>query len=100
MIYADSWFAGVGWQGSGHYLGRPRQQRPGQDHRRQRRVDHLPAGYLENQPPLALNMIPPEGINEISIDYAGNFACGGDSNMRVIPVWPIIRSRYARPASP
>ncbi len=43
--------------------------------------------YLENQPPLALNMIPPEGINEISIDYAGNFACGGDSNMRVIPVW-------------
>ncbi|QWA10071.1 bifunctional glycosyl transferase/transpeptidase [Sodalis ligni] len=43
--------------------------------------------YLENQPPLALNLIPPEGINQISIDYAGNFVCGGDSNMRVIPVW-------------
>ncbi|WP_213991579.1 bifunctional glycosyl transferase/transpeptidase [Sodalis sp. dw_96] len=43
--------------------------------------------YLENQPPLTLNLIPPEGINSISIDYAGNFICGGDSNMRVIPVW-------------
>lgn len=43
--------------------------------------------YLENQPPLALNVIPPEGITQMSIDYAGNFVCGGDGSMRVIPVW-------------
>ncbi|NDL61240.1 bifunctional glycosyl transferase/transpeptidase [Acerihabitans arboris] len=43
--------------------------------------------YLENQPPLTLNVIPPEEINQMSIDYAGNFVCNSDSSMREIPVW-------------
>ena len=43
--------------------------------------------YLENQPPLTLTLTPPEGINQMSIDYAGNFVCSGDSNMRALPVW-------------
>lgn len=43
--------------------------------------------YLENQPPLALNLTPPEEINAMSIDYAGNFVCGGGDSMRSIPVW-------------
>jgi penicillin-binding protein 1B len=44
--------------------------------------------YLENDPPLTLNLVPPEGINQVAIDYGGNFVCGGDSsNMRSIPVW-------------
>jgi len=43
--------------------------------------------YLENQPPLVLNVIPPEGINQMSIDYAGNFVCNSSSSLRVIPVW-------------
>ncbi|MEA9391833.1 bifunctional glycosyl transferase/transpeptidase [Acerihabitans sp. TG2] len=43
--------------------------------------------YLENQPPLALNLIPPEGINQMAIDSAGNFVCNGDSSLRTIPVW-------------
>ena len=29
---------------------------------------------------------PPEGINQMSIDSAGNFICGGGS-WRTIPVW-------------
>lgn len=43
--------------------------------------------YLENQTPLALDLTPPEGINQMTIDYAGNFTCGGADNMRTIPVW-------------
>lgn len=43
--------------------------------------------YLENQPPLVLNLLPPEGISQMSIDYAGNFVCNGDSSQRTIPVW-------------
>ncbi|TKI08805.1 bifunctional glycosyl transferase/transpeptidase [Martelella alba] len=43
--------------------------------------------YLENQPPLALNLTPPEGISQMSIDYAGNFVCNGNDALRSIPVW-------------
>ena len=42
--------------------------------------------YLENQTPLPLMLQPPEGINQMSIDSAGNFICGGGS-WRTIPVW-------------
>ncbi|TCV99197.1 bifunctional glycosyl transferase/transpeptidase [Biostraticola tofi] len=43
--------------------------------------------YLENQTPLALDLVPPEGINQMTIDYAGNFICNGGSSLRTIPVW-------------
>ncbi len=42
--------------------------------------------YLENQTPLPLMLQPPEGINQMNIDSAGNFICGGGS-WRTIPVW-------------
>ncbi len=43
--------------------------------------------YLENQAPLALNLIPPEGISQMFIDYAENFVCSSSSAMRTLPVW-------------
>lgn len=43
--------------------------------------------YLENQTPLTLNLTPPEGISQMSIDYTGNFICNGGSVMRTLPVW-------------
>ncbi|MNI84092.1 Penicillin-binding protein 1B [compost metagenome] len=42
--------------------------------------------YLENQTPLPLMLQPPEDINQMGIDSAGNFVCGGGS-WRTIPVW-------------
>lgn len=43
--------------------------------------------YLENQAPLALNLTPPEGISQISIDYSGNFVCNDSKSIRTLPVW-------------
>lgn len=43
--------------------------------------------YLENQAPLTLNLTPPDGISQMSIDYAGNFLCNGEPAMRTLPVW-------------
>lgn len=42
--------------------------------------------YLENQTPLALNLVPPEHIELMNIDSDGNFVCGGGGN-RSLPVW-------------
>lgn len=33
--------------------------------------------YLDNQPPLALNLTPPEDIAEMAVDADGNFVCNG-----------------------
>ncbi|MGY0159947.1 bifunctional glycosyl transferase/transpeptidase [Edwardsiella tarda] len=40
--------------------------------------------YLENQTPLALDLVPPQGISMVGIDAAGNFQCG---SAQTIPVW-------------
>ncbi len=42
--------------------------------------------YLENQTPLPLNLVPPEGITTMSIDGSGNFVCNG-GGLRTLPVW-------------
>lgn len=42
--------------------------------------------YLENQTPLPLNLVPPEGITTMNIDESGNFVCNGGGS-RSIPVW-------------
>lgn len=42
--------------------------------------------YLENQTPLPLNLVPPEGITTMSIDGSGNFVCNGGGS-RTLPVW-------------
>lgn len=43
--------------------------------------------YLEQQAPMTLNLIIPEEISLISIDFAGNFVCNGSQVMRTLPVW-------------
>ncbi len=43
--------------------------------------------YLENQTPLPLLLSPPEGINMMNIDAAGNFICNEMGSWRRIPVW-------------
>lgn len=43
--------------------------------------------YLDNQPPLALNLTPPEDIAEMSINADGNFVCNGVGVTRTLPVW-------------
>ncbi|MGL9723279.1 bifunctional glycosyl transferase/transpeptidase [Sodalis sp. (in: enterobacteria)] len=54
--------------------------------------------YLENQAPLTLNLTPPEGISQMSIDYAGNFVCNGGSAMRTLPVWTDDPQSLCQPA--
>lgn len=41
--------------------------------------------YLANQTPTPLNLVPPEDIADMGVDYDGNFVCSG--GMRVLPVW-------------
>ncbi|MBT0461658.1 bifunctional glycosyl transferase/transpeptidase [Morganella morganii] len=43
--------------------------------------------YLDNQPPLALNLTPPEDIAEMSVNADGNFVCNGVGGTRTLPVW-------------
>ncbi|EGT3622382.1 bifunctional glycosyl transferase/transpeptidase [Morganella morganii] len=43
--------------------------------------------YLDNQPPLALNLTPPEDIAEMAVDADGNFVCNGVGVARTLPVW-------------
>ncbi|ENG2092181.1 bifunctional glycosyl transferase/transpeptidase [Morganella morganii] len=43
--------------------------------------------YLDNQPPLALNLTPPEDIAEMSVNADGNFVCNGVGITRTLPVW-------------
>ena len=43
--------------------------------------------YLDNQPPLALNLTPPEDIAEMAVDADGNFVCNGVGVTRTLPVW-------------
>ncbi|AIN47138.1 Multimodular transpeptidase-transglycosylase [Candidatus Palibaumannia cicadellinicola] len=43
--------------------------------------------YLDNQAPMTLNLTPPEEISKMSIDYAGNLVCNGDSTLRTLPIW-------------
>ncbi|WP_395479977.1 bifunctional glycosyl transferase/transpeptidase [Candidatus Curculioniphilus buchneri] len=43
--------------------------------------------YLDNQNPLTLDLIPPEGISRMFIDYTGNFICDSNQATRVLPVW-------------
>ncbi|WP_274370193.1 bifunctional glycosyl transferase/transpeptidase [Morganella morganii] len=43
--------------------------------------------YLDNQPPLALNLTPPEDIAEMAVDTDGNFVCNGVGVTRTLPVW-------------
>ncbi len=43
--------------------------------------------YLDNQPPLALNLTPPEDIAEMSVNADGNFVCNGVGVTRALPVW-------------
>ncbi len=40
---------------------------------------------LANQTPTPLNLVPPEDIADMGVDYDGNFVCSG--GMRVLPVW-------------
>ncbi|OCQ53731.1 Penicillin-binding protein 1B [Photorhabdus australis subsp. thailandensis] len=42
--------------------------------------------YLENQTPLMLNNIPPEGIVDMAVNEDGSFNCSG-SGWRTLPVW-------------
>ncbi|MEK9498765.1 bifunctional glycosyl transferase/transpeptidase [Photorhabdus sp. P32] len=42
--------------------------------------------YLENQTPLILNNIPPEGIVDMAVNQDGSFSCSG-SGWRTLPVW-------------
>ncbi|MDB6373073.1 bifunctional glycosyl transferase/transpeptidase [Photorhabdus bodei] len=42
--------------------------------------------YLENQTPLMLNNIPPEGIVDMAVNQDGSFSCSG-SGWRTLPVW-------------
>lgn len=37
--------------------------------------------YLANQTPTPLNLVPPEDIADMGVDYDGNFVCSG--GMRV-----------------
>lgn len=39
--------------------------------------------YLDNQPPLALNLTPPEDIAEMSVNADGNFVCNGVGVTRI-----------------
>ncbi|MGU0161263.1 hypothetical protein ACVXHB_19650 [Escherichia coli] len=41
--------------------------------------------YLANQTPTPLNLVPPEDIADMGVDYDGNFVCSG--GMHVLPVW-------------
>ena len=41
--------------------------------------------YLANQTPTPLNLVPPEDIADMGVDYDGNFVCSG--GMRILPVW-------------
>lgn len=41
--------------------------------------------YLANQTPTPLNLVPPEDIVDMGVDYDGNFVCSG--GMRTLPVW-------------
>lgn len=43
--------------------------------------------YLDNQPPLALNLTPPEDIAEMFVNADGNFVCNGVGVIRALPVW-------------
>lgn len=43
--------------------------------------------YLDNQPPLALNLTPPEDIAEMSVNADGSFVCNGVGVTRTLPVW-------------
>lgn len=45
--------------------------------------------YLENQAPLILDITPPEGICQMSINYDGDFVCNSDNSIssRTLPVW-------------
>ncbi|QLB48311.1 bifunctional glycosyl transferase/transpeptidase [Morganella morganii] len=43
--------------------------------------------YLDNQPPLALNLTPPEDIADMSVNADGNFVCNGVGVTRTLPVW-------------
>lgn len=47
----------------------------------------LYARYLDNQPPLALNLNPPEDITDMSVNADGNFVCDGAGVTRTLPVW-------------
>lgn len=49
--------------------------------------------YLANQTPTPLNLVPPEDIADMGVDYDGNFVCSG--GMRVLRSGPAIRNRCA-----
>ncbi|MGL9735242.1 MAG: bifunctional glycosyl transferase/transpeptidase [Symbiopectobacterium sp.] len=42
--------------------------------------------YLENQTPLALMLMPPEGVATMTVDGGGQFICDGSAG-RALPVW-------------
>ncbi len=54
--------------------------------------------YLENQTPLPLNLIPPEGITNMNIDKSGNFICKS-GNFLTIPVWTENPERLCTPSN-
>lgn len=57
--------------------------------------------YLANQSPVPLNLTAPEDIEEMGVDDAGNFVCGG--GMRTLPVWttdPTSLCQQSQPEQP
>ncbi len=57
--------------------------------------------YLENQTPLALNLVMPERVSMMGIDADGSFVCSGGA--RTLPVWtdfPDDLCRQQQPAAP
>ena len=80
----DTWFAGIdGSQVTITWVGRDNNQ-PTKLYGASGAMS-IYQRYLANQTPTPLNLVPPEDIADMGVDYDGNFVCSG--GMRVLPVW-------------
>ncbi len=82
----DSWFAGIdGKEVAITWIGRDNNQ-PTKLYGASGAMQ-IYSRYLGNQTPMPLMLTPPEDIAAMSVDYSGNFVCGGASSWRTLPVW-------------
>ena len=82
----DSWFAGIdGKEVAITWIGRDNNQ-PTKLYGASGAMQ-IYSRYLTNQTPMPLLLTPPEDIAAMSVDYSGNFVCGGASSWRTLPVW-------------
>ncbi|WP_437610238.1 bifunctional glycosyl transferase/transpeptidase [Erwinia sp. V71] len=82
----DSWFAGIdGKEVAITWIGRDNNQ-PTKLYGASGAMQ-IYSRYLANQTPMPLLLTPPEDIAAMSVDYSGNFVCGGASSWRTLPVW-------------